>query len=159
MQNTAAKAQLGIRHEIYVAGRKLLHHKETGIYERHHSLRKKCSRYTIRFVYDGSEFSSVIGTTTKNQVIDGWNIPDGYEMDKVEVTSGSGSVLSGGTILSASEDGTVFTVTLKKSGTDDSKKDDTPVTEPNYTIRFVCNGTQVGEEKSRLCKTEYLGRI
>lgn len=113
---------------------------------------KNAVGYTIRFVYDGSEISSVTGTTTKNQVIEDWNIPDGYEMDKVEVTSGSGSVLSGGTILSASEDGTVFTVTLKKSGTDDSKKDDTPVTEPNYTIRFVCNGTQVGEEKTGYAK-------
>lgn len=33
-----------------------------------------------------------------------------------------------------------------------SKKDDTPVTEPNYTIRFVCNGTQVGEEKTGYAK-------
>lgn len=113
---------------------------------------KNAVGYTIRFVYDGTEISSVTGTTTKNQVIEGWNIPDGYEMDKVEVTSGSGSVLSGGTILSASADGTVFTVTLKKSGIDDSKKDDTPVTEPNYTIRFVCNGEQVGEEKTGYAK-------
>ena len=113
---------------------------------------KNAVGYTIRFVYDGSEIGSVTGTTTKNQVIEGWNIPDGYEMDKVEVTSGSGSVLSGGTILSASADGTIFTVTLKKSGIDDSKKDDTPVTEPNYTIRFVCNGEQVGEEKTGYAK-------
>ncbi len=85
--------------------------------------RKNAVGYTIQFVYDGAEISSVSGTTTKNQVIEGWDIPDGYEMDNVEVTNGSGSVLSGGTIISASEDGTVFTVTLKKSGTDDSPKD------------------------------------
>lgn len=99
-----------------------------------------------------SSGGSLSGTTTKNQVIEGWKIPDGYEMDKVEVTGGSGSVLSDGTILSAGEDGTVFTVTLKKSGTDDSKKDDTSVTEPNYTIRFVCNGEQVGGEKNGYAK-------
>ena len=87
-----------------------------------------------------------------NEPGQGWNHDAHWLRPRMGTDVYKRQVLSGGTILSASEDGTVFTVTLKKSGTDDSKKDDTPVTEPNYTIRFVCNGTQVGEEKTGYAK-------
>ena len=82
------------------------------------SYQKNAIGYTIRFVYNGREISSVSGTAKVNQVIKGYKIPKGYEMEDVEVTEGEGAVLGGGTILSASEDDTVFTVTLKKAGDD-----------------------------------------
>lgn len=81
--------------------------------------------YTINYIYKGETIDSLTETTHSGAKLR-YAIPDGYEYADAKVSSGKGNIFSGGKYYSATQDGTVIDVYLKKTGEpDDEKKEDT----------------------------------